>query len=112
MATVTLSNFIAEKVVNGLNTYQYTVATAAVHVAKIRVPVTPPSGLSIVINQNGSPIATATVPAALQTHMELTASINCAVNDIITWVLTSSTASDEQLNTIQAILNLHVGSLN
>lgn len=116
MATITIPNFLTEKVVNGLNTYQYTVTTAAMHTCRIKVDKLPGSTMTITINQNGSPIATTTLVAVLpydgQSSAILQACANCAVNDTLSFVLNSSAVDDKQLNTVKATLNIHVGGLN
>jgi len=112
MATVTIPNFLTPKVVNGLNTYVYTTTTSAMHVARIDVPIIPPSGMSIVIKQNTTTIATSAAPAATQGAITMSATMNCTSGDTISFVLSSSTAMDEQLNTVKATLNVHIGSSN
>jgi hypothetical protein len=95
----------------GLGTFVYTVTVAGIYNFVIQSAILPPSSLSIVINQNGSPIATSAAPSATQSHVELEASgINCSVNDSITFVLTSSAASDTStkslINIIQETLRM------
>lgn len=111
MATV-IGNFGSNKVITNLDTYTYTVTTTAVHVAKCMITEVPASGIIVAIQQNGTPIVTTSAPAAAQSHIEATASINCTAGDVISWVITSSTPGDSALNTIKAMLNLHIGSLN
>ena len=83
MATITIPNFNTEKVVNGLNTYQYVVTTAAVHNCRIKVDKLPSSTMTITINQNGSPIATTTLVALDESDGQSSAILmvttNCAV---------------------------------
>lgn len=116
MATITIPNFLTEKVVQGLNTYQYTVASSAMHVARIRVEKLDASTMTIAIQQNGSTKATTTVPAQTdggpQSTAELEVTMNCVANDTINFVLTSSAVPDQQLNTVKATLNVHIGSGN
>lgn len=116
MSTIIIPNFLTEKVVTGLNTYQYTINTAAMHVARVRVSKQPDSGMTITINLNGSPVATTTLvpvePGGGNSTAVISATMNCAANDVVTFVLSSSTSSDQQLNTIKAILNVHIGSSN
>jgi hypothetical protein len=95
----------------GLNTFTYTVLVAGIYNFIIQSSLLPPSGLSIVINQNGSPVATSAAPTATQSHVELEApGVNCAVNDVITFVLTSSVALDagtkSLINIIQETLRV------
>lgn len=116
MATITIPNFLTAKVVDGLNTYQYTIQTAAMHICRIKVDKLPSSTMTIAIQQNGTPIASVTCVALDQSDGQssqiLQVCANCALNDVISFVLTSSNPADEQLNTVKAILNIHVGGLN
>lgn len=119
MATVIIPNFLTEKVVNGLNTYQYTITTAAVHNCKIKVDKLPQSTMTVSIVQAGSvntTLATVTLVAEDQSDGQssiiLNVPANCAINDTISFVLTSSNPADQQLNTVKSIINVHVGGLN
>lgn len=116
MATVIIPNFLTEKVVDGLNTYQYTVQTTAMHVARIRVSKHPSSTMTISILHNGSPVNTLTLaPVSAnggQSEAVILSSIACASSDTISFSLTSSASTDQQLNTVKATLNVHIGSGN
>jgi hypothetical protein len=116
MATIIIPNFLTAKQMVGLNTYQYTVSAAAMHLARINVTKHVNSNLTATINLNGSPVATMTVQpvdtGGGQLEQTLSATMNCAVNDVITFVLTSSASSDQQLNSVKSTLNIHVGSSN
>lgn len=91
----------------GLNTYTYTVLKAGIYNFFVETTVVPPSGLSVVINQNGTPIATSAAPSATQQVVDITASgVNCAVNDVITFVLTSSSAIDTQGQNVKSLINI------
>jgi hypothetical protein len=119
MALVLIPNFNTEKVVSGLNTYQYTVQSAAVHNCRIKVDKMPPSTMTISIVQAGShsgTLATVTlvpVPGSDgQTSQILQAPANCQPGDTLSFVLSSSASIDEQLNTVKATLNIHIGGLS
>lgn len=112
MATTLLFNGAQTQVISKLDTYNYTVNSAGMHVASIRLTEVPTSGVSIVIKNNSSTIATSTTPTAAQNAINLSATINCAVNDVIGFVITSASPIDNQLNTIKAIVNVHKGSSN
>ncbi len=114
MATITIPSFnTGEKVVNGLNTYRYTIATTATHTARIVVTQPTDTGMTVAIAQNGSTKATATLPAGAagqQGNYILQVVMNCTATDTVDFVLTSSTAADQQANTVKATLNVHIGS--
>lgn len=116
MSTIIIPNFLTEKVVVGLNNYQYTVVNAGMHVARIRLSKHPASSLTCVINLNGSPQASLTVQPVSgeggQSEQVLSVTMNCSPSDIIAFNLTSSASSDQQLNNVKATLNVHQGSSN
>lgn len=98
---------LKSNVMCGLNTAQSTISStgAGLYSFHIHVDMLPGSGLSVVINRNGSPIATATSPAPQANHVELQAdNIQCAANDVITWVLSSSVAIDGGLNNVKSTI--------
>jgi hypothetical protein len=91
----------------GLNTFTYTVPAAGVYQFSCESFVVPPSGLSIVINQNGTPIATSATPSASQNFIAIAAvNVQCAINDVITIVLTSSVPLDAMLQNVKSIINI------
>lgn len=119
MATVLIPNFLTEKVVNGLNTYQYTIQSTAVHNCRIKVDKQPSSTMSISIVQAGShnaTLASATLVALDQADGQssyiLQSPANCVSGDTISFILSSSNQVDQQANTIKATLNIHVGGLS
>jgi hypothetical protein len=116
MSTINIPNFLTAKEVNGLNTYQYTVQNAAMHVASIRMDRRSDSAFTIDIQLNGSSANSITVPAMIagapQSSQSLSATMNCAANDVIAFVLTSSAPIDQQLQGVKAQLNVHIGSSN
>lgn len=119
MATIVIPNFLTEKVVNGLDSYQYTTSSTAMHTCRIVVDHRDSSTMTISIVQAGSvnsTLATVTLPGvpagSPQPSTILRACANCVSGDTLTFVLTSSEVSDQQLNTVKARLNIHVGGLN
>ena len=91
----------------GLNTYTYTVPAAGIYQFSCQSTVVPPSGLSIVINKNGSPVATSATPGATQNFISIAAvNVKCAASDVITFVLTSAQAIDSQLQNVKSIVNI------
>lgn len=67
------------------------------------------SGLSIVVNQNGSPIYTATTPAIVQSALQFKFAFQAALNDSITVVFSSSTATDNALNGVSSNVSIGQG---
>ncbi len=93
----------------GLGTYTFTVDVAGLYNMSCQASVLPPSGLSIVINHNGSPIATSLTPsAAEQLVSAMILDYPCVASDVITVVISSSNANDNMLNTAKSIINIGI----
>jgi hypothetical protein len=99
----------------GLGTFTHTISatSAGTFYCSAQATDVPPSGLSIVINQNGSPVATSPSPlnsdaqtVGVDTHM------TCAASDVITVVISSSTPNDALLNTVKTMIRLDGGPAN
>lgn len=96
-------------VLDGLGTWTHTALKNSMYYCEVRLTEVPASSVSIVINQNGSPVATSTAPAAAQQVVTLQIIMNCTINDVITVVISSSAPIDQQLNTVKSIVTLRVG---
>lgn len=94
----------------GLGTYTYTVGAAGPFAVSAKCTENPPSSISIVINQNGSPKATSVAPSSAQNHIEVRTNLNCAASDTITIVISSSAPIDNQLNTIKTLMVVRQGN--
>jgi hypothetical protein len=88
----------------GLGTFTYNVTVAGLYFASCTSSELPPSGLSIVINQNGSPVVSSATVQPAQMIVSAQTQISCAVNDVITFVLSSSNANDLSANTIKSTI--------
>jgi hypothetical protein len=97
--------------ISNLDTYQYTVQSAGLYTVSIQLNEIPASGVSIVIKQNGSTMATSLAPSATQSHIELQKLLNCAASDVLQIVISSSSLSDTGPNAIKALLNIRVGQV-
>ncbi len=67
------------------------------------------SSLSIVVNNNGSPIYTSTAPTAVQSALQFKTSFLASVNDVITVVLSSAASADNQLSGVLSIISIGQG---
>jgi len=67
------------------------------------------SGLSVVVNNNGSPIFTAPMLAVVQGSLQFKYSFQATAADSITVVLSSSTATDKALNAIVSTTTIGQG---
>jgi hypothetical protein len=120
MATIIVPNFNTVKEYTGLNTYQYTVTAASMHNCSIKVEHRDASTMTISIVQAGSNnatlVTTTLVPATNVGDPKSVASLNvianCSIGDTLSFVLTSSTAIDNNMNTVKATINVHQGGLN
>lgn len=108
---IAISGISKSKVLSNLNTYNHTALQTSMYTVSIRLTEIPPSGVSIVIKQNSSTIATSVAPSSTQNHIELRAQLNCTINDVIGVVLSSAVASDSLANTVKAILDINIGAL-
>ena len=95
--------------VNSLDTYVHTALAASPYTIHVHAEEIPPSGLIITIEQNSTVIATSSVPAASQNHVELSALIMASINDSLKVILSSSVASDAGLNTCKAVISISQG---
>lgn len=113
MANITLTNLGTQgTVVNGLNDYSYTIPTAGPVIARIEVTQPSATGMTVAIKQGSTTITTATLPggaSATQGNTVLIGKMNTAINDVIHFVLTSSSAADQQLNTVKAVVSVQTG---
>ncbi len=89
----------------GLGTYIHTVATAGLFKVSVSSTVVPVSTLQISIQKN-SETALTSAAAGNQSILNLQTRLNCAINDTITVVLSSSAVSDNQLNTVSSLISI------
>ena len=99
------------QVLSGLGTMTYTVPTGAGGAYNVAVQCTelPPSGISIVVNQNGTPEFTAPAVSATQGALQFKFSILLAAADVVTVVLSSSNANDNLMNTVKSEISIGQG---
>jgi hypothetical protein len=92
----------------GLGTFTHTAGNTGQYYVSCISTVVPPSALSIVINHNGSPVATSVAPSSTSNHVEVNATINTTVGDTLSVVLTSSAPADNvpNLNTVQSLIRV------
>lgn len=108
MSLMLKANSVA--VVAGLETMSFTVSVAGPYFISAIATDCPPSGLSLVINQNGSPIATAITPATFTQTLSTSAHFQGSISDVITVVISSSAFEDQLLNTVKTTIRLDGGS--
>jgi hypothetical protein len=113
--STTIPNVSQSFIVNTLDTFVYTVPAASVNnTVKVRLTdVTSLSGITLSIKQNSSTLATVTGVAGQSGNnsceLDLVARANCAQNDTLSIVITSSAASDSGPNQIKGIISISIG---
>jgi hypothetical protein len=116
MATITLGQFNNQICVQGLNTYNYTVKVAQSHFCKMRVVHQPGSTLTAHIQNNSVDLVTVTLVAQPdgpgQSSICIEAPVNSAINDVISFIISSSNAIDQQPNAVVAFLEIHGNMTN
>lgn len=105
-----MNNYYQNLVFNGLGTLSITMPFAGLfdfegHIQLPRIASgSGQSSLLVVINQNGSPVYTGIAGAD-----GFKKEINCAANDVIAIVFSSSAAADLPLNAIKSSVSVSVG---
>ncbi len=93
----------------GLVTDTYTVPSTGLYNLEAQITEIPPSGLSIVVNQNGSPIYTAPALTPTQSAIQFKVDISATAADVITLVLSSSNTNDTQLESVKTNVSIGQG---
>ncbi len=95
----------------GLGTYTRTITTSGLYNIYATCSVLPSSSVSIVIQKNGSPIATSAAPTSAQQTINLTImDENCAVNDVISFVISSSSEYDAVPNVVKTLMSVYLNN--
>jgi hypothetical protein len=109
--------------VAGLGTQTYNVITAGLYTCAVNFTIpyqasgssnnstvtTGGSSLQILVKQNATTKLTLANPAPTQPSMGGSVVMDCAVNDVITVVLSSAADADNALNAIKGIVNIYQG---
>lgn len=106
----TITKISQTTVINRLDTYNHTAASTSIYGVDVKLSEVPASGISIVVQLNGSTKATSTAPSATQNHIELHTTLNCTATDVISVIISSANAIDKQLNTVQGIIAITRGT--
>lgn len=105
-----ITGIMQSKIINALDTYRHVAGTNNMYKVSCDVNEIPPSGVSVVIQQNGSTKFSSAAPAASQQLVSGQIVLNCAANDNIDIIVSSSSAPEAGINLIKGIINIHVGS--
>jgi hypothetical protein len=93
----------------GLVTDTFTIPSTGLYNLEAQITEIPPSGLSIVVNQNGSPIYTAPALTPTQSAIQFKVDINGVAADTISLVLSSSNANDQMLESVKTNVSIGQG---
>lgn len=109
MANILLLN--VPRVDVGLVTNNYTVPTGGDGMYNVAVQLSenPPSGLSVVVNKNASPVYTAPVISPTQIAQQFKFDLPLVATDVVSVVLSSAVAIDSQLNTVKTNMSIGQG---
>lgn len=95
----------------GLGTATFTAQSAMRLAVMCQATLPVASGVQIVINLNGSPVVTvggaASNPTPTQPQLAASTKLTCAAADVVTVVLSSSSAVDSVPNNVKSIINLY-----
>jgi hypothetical protein len=106
---ITLKDY-QQTIGSGLQTYTYTTAAEALFTVNAFTTFNPSSGITCVINQNGSPVGPSSSSGAnLPGEINMMARINCQVGDVITIVIASSLSPDPSETSIKTVVSLRQG---
>lgn len=98
---------------SGTDTLQYTVPSGAGGIYTVHVDVTYPpdssQGFSILVKNNGSTVYTASAEGQVQSAQQFDYRQLYAAADVITVVLSSSTAAQKVANAVKAIVTIRQG---
>jgi hypothetical protein len=97
------------KSVSSLDTYNQTIVTAGIYTVSVGFTEVPPSGLNVVIQQNGTQKSSASVLANTQQQLNQQIILNCASADVISIVVSSSNAVDYAPGALKGIINIRQG---
>lgn len=93
----------------GMGTETFTIPTTGLYNVALQSTEIPPSGISIVVNKNGSPIYTAPVLSPTQSAIQFKTGFSAVAADVITVVLSSSNANDLLLNSVKTSMSIGQG---
>jgi hypothetical protein len=96
-------------VTSGLDTLNYTVPSAGLYYVNVQLTEVPPSGLSVVVNQNGSPVFTSPALSPTQIAQQFKYAQAYAAADAISVVISSASAVDSVINNVKSTITVGQG---
>ena len=107
--STTITGISQTKILTNLDTYIHTVLLNSLYAVSLQLTERPPSGCIITIQQNGSTVVATSAPAAAQAEINLGTLLQCAVNDTISVIISSSNVADQNKNVLKGILKISPG---
>lgn len=96
-------------VIVGLDTMNYTIPSTGLYNVHVESTEVPPSGISIVVKNNGSTVFTAPTLSPTQGAIQFKYGFLATAADAISVVLSSAVAFDSQLNTVKSTITIGQG---
>ena len=93
----------------GLVTDTFTAPSTGLYNLEAQITEIPPSGLSIVVNVNASPVYTAPALTPTQSAIQFKVDLNLTAADVVTLVLSSSNANDLMLESVKTNVSIGMG---
>jgi hypothetical protein len=93
----------------GVGTLTFTIPTTGSYFVAVQLTEVPVTGLSVVVNNNGTPIYTAPTITPTQSAQQFKTSFLANTADVITVVVSSSTPIDLLLNTVKSVITIGQG---
>lgn len=97
------------QVIVGLGTYTYTVPTTGIYTVRLQSTEIPPSGISILVKDNGSTVFTAPTLGETQSSIQFSFTKLYTAGHAVTVVLASSSANDNLLNSVKTSVGISAG---
>lgn len=102
---------VSANLTSGTDTFNYTVPIAGggIYTAQVEVSNPPATGIAIIVKQGASTRFTAATEGQTQGFQKFRFSFLYAAADVISVVISSSTASDKVANAVKAIVTIRQG---
>jgi hypothetical protein len=98
------------QIFSGLGTLSFTVPSTGQYFVSCQTTENPVSGLSIVVNQNGSAKYTSPTITATQEALQFFTVLQCTAADAITVVITGNSGNDALYNTVKTSVAIGSGT--
>lgn len=94
----------------GLGTLTYVIPTTGIYTVRVQSTEIPPSGISILVKDNGSTIFTAPILGQTQSAIQFQYEKLLTATHTLTVVLASSADSDQLINSVKTSVSIGLGN--